>query len=178
MNAAAAAEDVAAVSAMSDDFFFIDSFNLDFDFDFDLAADEFSVAEAGSKSSSSAVTGGESEGSSSPDSGVTDGPLVAEGRRSMMTRSGYMCELERFLLENDDIGIGDDVPAPCPGCEEGEELISVDDYFDDLMAVFDDGDGGVVADDASGTWNNGDDGESLAALEDDEPASRKRARYE
>ncbi|KAF8676439.1 hypothetical protein HU200_046989 [Digitaria exilis] len=168
MDAAAAAEDDAtAVSTIPDDFFDIDSFNLDdFDFDFDLAADEFSVADAGSKSSSPVAatsgiddgfTHGESEGSSSPHSGVTDGPL-AEGR-SMMTMSGYMCEMERYLLENG-------------------ELISVDDYFADLMAVFDDDDGGVVADDAAGTGNNRDDGESLAAREDDEPASRKRARYE
>ncbi|GJN26118.1 hypothetical protein PR202_gb14021 [Eleusine coracana subsp. coracana] len=191
----AAAEDVKPV-----DFFDIDSFNLD-DFDFDLAADEFCdayaafVADAGNKSGAEPATpggwlagsgiddgytggGGESsESSSSPDSGVTDGPLAAE--EGSMSMSAYVCELERFLLENDDII--DEAPPACPvGGEEGavEELISVDDYFGDLMVTFDD-DGGVVADaDAAGTTGNADDdGKSLAAREDDQPASRKRARH-
>ncbi|KAK8456502.1 hypothetical protein SEVIR_3G030250v4 [Setaria viridis] len=195
--AATASGDVAAtVTTDSLDLNFnIDDFDvrdLDF-FDFgDLAADEFCdaysafVANADAKRvggggggtgtgggwlaglSLSGGDGGDGSPEGSPDSVVTDdGPLVGEE-----AMSAVVAELERYLMEDGDVeGVF---------CADGDrvlEHICVDDFFGDMLGS--DFNGIVTA--VSGALHNGgednDDGDVLAALED-EPASRKRARYE
>ncbi|KAL6651583.1 hypothetical protein ACP70R_010508 [Stipagrostis hirtigluma subsp. patula] len=164
-----------AAAAMPDDFVDID-FNLD-DFDFDLAADDFCdaydafVADADNKRG--AAPGGwlagsgvdDDEGSgreSSPDSGVTDGPLAGEE----VAMSAYVSELERLLMEDDDI----DGEVACPGGGRAAELVA-DEYFGDLLAKGDAG--GVTAADKE---EEEEEDADLAARED-ETASRNRARH-
>jgi len=80
-----------------------------------------------------------------------------------------VAELERFMMEEDD------------GYAEEEPLCPAADFIGDLLAASDP-DGAVVTAVAAGALHKGEQGNSdddvLAAREEDEPTSRKRARYE
>ncbi|XP_062185138.1 uncharacterized protein LOC133888788 isoform X2 [Phragmites australis] len=156
-------------------------FNLDdFDFDFDLAADEFCDAYSAKADKSGGggvapdggwLAGLRGDGGSrregSPDSGVTDGPLAAEGDGAI---SAYVSELERFLMEDDDDEVGE---VTCPDGERVEEL-GADDYFGHLLA------GDVVVDGvaaSAGADQNAEEENVVLAAREDEPTSMKRARH-
>ncbi|PUZ49386.1 hypothetical protein GQ55_7G321900 [Panicum hallii var. hallii] len=185
----AAADDVAAVAPDSvDDLdFSIDDFDvrdldLDFDFGDQLAADEFCdaysafVANADAKGVGGAASGGwlaglcvgGDEGSGRegrPESGVTDDGALA-GDEAM---SAYVAELERFMMEDD----GDaEEEALCPAACN---------FFGDPLVASDTNGIVVTTAAAAGALRNGEegngDGDVLAAREEDEPTSRKRARH-
>ncbi|CAN6250550.1 unnamed protein product [Urochloa humidicola] len=104
----------------------------------------------------------------SPDSVVTDGPLAGDE-----DVSAFVAELERFLMEDGDVGPDGD--------RTDQGIICADDFFGDLLADDDFNCFVKAAAAAAGALQNGEvdnDGDVLAAREeDDEPTSRKRARH-
>ncbi|CAD6261850.1 unnamed protein product [Miscanthus lutarioriparius] len=120
----------------------------------------------------------EAGSSSSADSGITyDGPLApaAGDDADAEAMSAYVAELERFLLDDDE--------QP----EVDESLLGVvDDYFagDQLLATAEvvpaaGGAAGRTEGEEEEEEEKGDGGEDvLAAREDEQSDSRKRARYE